>query len=141
MGEEHTVSQYVLAALPPGWLFGMPLPFSRAAHDAWRDKLEAGTRLIFFDPGREAIVGEGEVHGIFLRPHEWPSSSLDELPHSIANADYVLPVATLYQREAAALIPAGEVRRILNDDGYPHHPGEIREIDGTTYHLLTQDWP
>lgn len=119
----------------------MPLPFTETEHDAWRDKLEAGTRIVFFDPRREAVVGEGEVHGIFVRPHEWPAASLDELPPSIANADSVLPVRTLYQREAAALIPVGELRRILNDDGYPHHAAEIREIDGTTYHLLTQDWP
>jgi hypothetical protein len=119
----------------------MPLAFSKEAHDQWRDKLEAGTRIILYDHGQEAIVGEGEAHGIFIRPQEWPSTSTDELPHSIADADYVLPLRTLYQREAAALIPLGEVRRSLNDNGFPHHTGEIREIDGTTYQLLTQDWP
>lgn len=119
----------------------MPLPFSTAAHDEWRDKLEAGTRIIFYDHGRGAVIGEGEAHGIFIRPKEWPSTSTDELPPSIADAEYALPVRTLYQREAAALIPLTEVQRALMDGDFPREISEIREIDGAAYQLLTQDWP
>jgi hypothetical protein len=141
MGKEQVVSLYALAVLPQGWNFGMPLPFSKAAHDLWKDRLEAGTRLVFYDPTRQAITGEGEVHGIFIQPKEWPATSTDDLPPSIASAEYVLPVRVLYQRDALALIPLAEVRRALEDDSFPQSSEEVRELDSGAYQLLTQNWP
>lgn len=135
------MSLFTLYVVPPGWRLGMPLPFTKAAHDVWRERLEAGTRIVLYDPAREAVVAEGEVHGIFIQPREWPNTSLDELPPSIANADYALPVRLLYQREAEALIPLGDVRRALEDEQFPQAAGELRELNNDTYQLLTQDWP
>ena len=135
------MSLYALAVVPPGWQSGMPLPFTKAGHEQWQDRLEAGTRLVFYDPSRQAIIGEGEVQGIFIQPKEWPKTSTDDLPSSIANADYVLPVRVLYQREALALIPLAEVRRALEDDHFPQGVGEARELDDGAYQRLTENWP
>jgi hypothetical protein len=127
--------------VPPQWQFGMPLPFSKTTHDLWHNRLEAGTRIIFYDPAAEVVVGEGEVAGGFVRPQEWPESSLHELPSWMAYADYALPVRTLYQRNGESLLTLEEVRYALNDEKFPQAIGELREIDGATYQLLTQGWP
>ena len=134
------MSQYTLMVVPPDWQFGMPLPVNQTTHDLWKDKLEAGTRIIFYDPAAEAVVGEGEVAGGFVRPKEWRTSSADELPAWIEFADYALPVRTLYQRDLDSIIPLEEVRYALNDNSFPRAIGEFLEIDPSTYQLLTPAW-
>ena len=134
------MSIFTLMVVPPEWQFGMPLPVNQTTHDLWKDRLEAGTRMIFYDPAAEAVVGEGEVVGGFVRPKEWVTSSADELPAWIEFADYALPVRTLYQRNLDSVIPLEEVRYALNDNSFPHSIGELREIDHSIYQLLTPGW-
>lgn len=134
------MSLFTLMVVPPEWQFGMPLPFSKTTHDIWHDRLEGGTRIIFYDPAAEAVVGEGEVAGGFVRPQEWYASSADELPTWIEFADYALPVRTLYQRNGQSVITLEQVRYALNDEKFPHTIGELREIDHPTYQLLTPAW-
>jgi len=64
------MSLFTLMVVPPEWQFGLPLPVNQTTHDLWKDRLEAGTRMIFYDPAAEAVVGEGEVVGGFVRPQE-----------------------------------------------------------------------
>jgi hypothetical protein len=135
------MSLYALVVVPPEWKFGMPLPVSQTTHDLWHGKLEAGTRIVFYDPAAKAIVGEGEALGVFVRPQEWHTSNDGDLPPWMSYADYALPVKTLYQREAESLIPLEEVRQSLNDNNFPQGIGELRELAGTTYQLLTQNFP
>jgi hypothetical protein len=112
----------------------MPLPFDKASHDA--SGVEQGTRILIFRHG-EGIIGEGEVHGYFIHPKEWTSASKDELPPSLANADYLLPVGMLYHREN--VISPETVYDILNDPAFPQ--GDIwRTIDQDAYRQLT-DYP
>lgn len=135
------MSLYSLIVVPPEWQFGMPLPVNQTTHDLWQGKLEAGTRIIFYDPAAEAVVGEGEISGVFVRPQEWHTISTNDLPAWMSFADYVLPVRTLYQRNADSLLPLEDVRYALQDERFPHAIGEFREIDGATYQQLTKNWP
>ncbi|HLU11903.1 MAG TPA: hypothetical protein VK003_19670 [Oceanobacillus sp.] len=134
------MSQFTLIVVPPEWQFGMPLPINQSTYELWKHKLEAGTRVVFYDPAAESIVGEGEVVGGFVRPKEWQTTSADELPAWIQFADYALPVRTLYQRNLDSVIPLDEVRYILNDNSFPRAIGELREIDHPTYQQLTPAW-
>jgi len=131
---------YTLMVVPPEWQFGMPLPINQTTHDLWKHRLEAGTRIVFYDPAAEAVVGEGEVVDGFVRPKEWHTSSADGVPAWLEFADYALPVRTLYQRSLDSVIPLEEVRYALNDNSFPHSIGELREIDHPTYQLLTPAW-
>lgn len=133
--------QFTLIVVPPDWQIDLPVPFNKATHDIWRDRLESGTRIIFYHPEQQAIVGEGEVNGFFIRPAEWPASSSADLPASVSSADYALPVRVLFQRAAESLIPLSEVRRVLKDETFPINIGEIRELDSAAYDDLRRDWP
>ena len=119
------MSLFTLMVVPPEWQFGLPLPVSQTTHDLWKDRLEAGTRMIFYDPAAEAVVGEGEGRGRVRAPEGVGSRHRrTKLPAWIEFADYALPVRTLYQRNLDSVIPLEEVRYALNDNSFPHSIGE-----------------
>ena len=122
---------YGIKVVPPEWQDTMPLPFDKASHDA--SGIEQGTRVLIFRRG-EGILGEGEVHGFFIHPREWTGESKEDLPASLANADYLLPVGMLYRRED--VIPPQTVRDALNDPAFPSGDG-WRTIDQDAYGRLT----
>lgn len=121
---------YGIKVVPHEWQDTMPLPFDKAAHDA--SKIQEGTRILVYKQG-EGIVCEGEVRSYFLRPHEWARQSTDDLPDSLADADYLLPLSLIYTREDA--IAPDAVRKALYD---PHFPDRAswRALDSDTYRRL-----
>lgn len=125
---------YGIKVVPPEWEDEMPLPFDKAAHD--NSGIEQGTRVLIFRRG-EGIIGEGEVHGFFIQPKEWTGKSKDELPASLANADYLQTVGMLYHRDE--VIPPEDVQAAIEDPAFPQGE-EWRPIDRDAYERLT-DWP
>ncbi len=129
------MSRYAIKVVPPEWQEPMPLPFNKNTHDY--SKVEEGTRVLVYRSG-EGIVGEGEVHAFFLRPDEWPSQNKGNLPASVAQADYLLPLTMLYVRDRV-VTPDG-VRDILDDRSFPQSVDTWRPIGSELYDALTH-WP
>ncbi|MEO8396602.1 MAG: hypothetical protein ABI700_26650 [Chloroflexota bacterium] len=129
------MSRYAIKVVPPEWREPMPLPFNKTTHDY--SKIEEGTRVLVYRSG-EGIIGEGEVHAFFLRPEEWPSQNKEHLPPSVAQADYLLPLAMLYVRERV-ISPDG-VRDLLDDRSFPQSVDTWRPIGSDLYDELTR-WP
>ncbi|MEP7293032.1 MAG: hypothetical protein ABI835_14715 [Chloroflexota bacterium] len=125
---------YGIKVVPPEWEKAMPLPFSKAEHDA--AKLEQGTRILLYREG-EGIIGEGEVHGFAIHPKEWPAPTTEALPPSLAQADYLQPIGLLYSREDA--ISPDKVREALGDPAFPQ-AASWRPIEREVYERLA-NWP
>ncbi len=121
---------YAIKVVPDEWTETLPLPFDKATHDAL--KIEQGTRILIYKHD-QGIVGEGEVHGFFIRPREWSHEATDDLPDSFTRADYLLPVGMIYTRADA--ISPDAVRKALYD---PHFPERTtwRALDQATYSRL-----
>jgi hypothetical protein len=125
---------YGIKVVPPEWEDQMPLPFDKASHDA--SGVEQGTRILIFRRG-EGIIGEGEVHGFFIQPKEWTSASKDDLPPSLANADYLLTVGMLYHRND--VISPETVRDTLDDPAFPQ--GDVWCTIGQDAYQALTDYP
>jgi hypothetical protein len=126
------VSRYAIKVVPPEWRETMPLPFNKTTHDY--NKIEQGMRVLIYR-GSEGIVAEGEIDGYFLHPHEWPAQSMENLPPSLAQADYLLPIALLYRRERP--ISPDDVRDLLDDRSFPPGGDTWRPIGLDIYDELT----
>ncbi|MBI1257743.1 MAG: hypothetical protein GC204_09755 [Chloroflexi bacterium] len=126
------MSRYAIKVVPPEWQDTMPLPFNKTTHDY--SKIEQGTRVLVYRSG-EGIVGEGDVEGYFVRPHEWPTESAEQLPPALAQADYLLPIAMLYLRER--VISPDKVRDLLDDRSFPQGIDTWRPIGLDLYDELT----
>ena len=129
------MTRYAIKVVPPEWQEPMPLPFNKTTHDY--SKIDQGMRVLVYRSG-EGIIGEGEVRAFFLRPDEWPSQSTAQLPASIAQAEYLLPLAMLYQRDRV-ISPDG-VRDLLDDRSFPQSADTWRPIGEDLYEALTH-WP
>jgi hypothetical protein len=135
MKDENLVTRYAIKVVPPEWQETMPLPFNKTTHDY--SKIDQGTRVLVYRSG-EGIIGEGEVHGFFLRPDEWPAQTTANLPASLAQADYLLPLGMLYTRDRV-ISPDG-VRDLLDDRSFPQSIEAWRPIGEDLYEALTR-WP
>ncbi len=134
---------YALKVVPPEWDEQLPIPFTQAEHDQWRDQIQNGTRVLIFKGAPvNQLVAEGEVHGFFVQPHRWSERATHGLPDALALADYLLPLGVLYTRQTPeSRHSLNSVRSALNDPLFPHSPGEWRPLDFKEYQRLIQDFP
>lgn len=134
---------YAIKVVPPEWEETMPIPFTKAEHDQWRDQIQNGTRVLIFKSAPvNQLVAEGEVHGFFVQPHRWTPTAVDDLPESLRNADYLLPLGVLYTRKTEqSLISLNGVRIALDDPAFPRHAGEWRPLNFDQYQRLIHEFP
>ena len=134
---------YALKVVPPEWTEHMPLPFTQAEHEQWRDQIQNGTRVLIFKGAPvNQLIGEGEVHGFFVQPHRWTPSATDGLPAALAQADYLLPLGMLYTRQSPeSKISLSGVRSALDDPAFPRAPLEWRVLTLEQYQRLLQEFP
>jgi hypothetical protein len=134
---------YALKVVPHEWTEHMPLPFTQAEHEQWRDQIQNGTRVLIFKGAPvNQLIGEGEVHGFFVQPHRWASAATDGLPAALAQADYLLPLGMLYIRQSPeSKISLSGVRSALDDPAFPRAPLEWRVLTLEQYQRLLQEFP
>ncbi len=93
---------YALKVVPPEWDEQMPIPFTQAEHDQWRDQIQTGTRVLIFKGAPvNQLVAEGEVHGFFVQPHRWSAATATDgllLPIAGAGRSICCRSAMLYIR-------------------------------------------
>ena len=127
------MSRYAIKVVPPEWQETMPLPFNKTTHDY--SKIEQGTRVLVYRSG-EGIIGEGEVRRLLSAPARMAvRKAREQLPPSVAQADYLLPLAMLYLRERV-ITPDG-VRDLLDDRSFPQSVDTWRPIGLDLYDELT----
>jgi hypothetical protein len=137
------MSQYAIRVIASDWELEQPLPFSEEGYQRWRDEIEAGTRVVLYQSAPvNAIVAEGQVSGIFVKLDEWPESTRERIPGSVAGtqAAYALPLQILYRRGPTAYIPLEHIREHL-DENFPESALEWLPIEKMAYHEFTRDFP
>jgi|FLYN01.1.fsa_nt_gi hypothetical protein len=132
---------YALVVVPPDWEPDRTIGFSHATYEQWRDKIEPGMRvLIYKGTPVNAIVAEGESHGVFAKLADWPEVNVKEPPKTASGerAAYVMPLRVLYMRAEANRIPLEQVKARMSDPAFPNV--EILPVEEDDYHILT-NWP
>lgn len=114
------MARYAIKAVPADWQDHLPLPFNRTTRAY--GKIEAGMHILIFQ--REVgIVGDGTICNLFVSSGEWTGANL---PHSFAEADFLLPLEAVYYR--GKVVAPEAVRQILGDPSFPQLDG-WRPID------------
>jgi hypothetical protein len=116
--------RYAIKVVPPDWKDSMPLPFSQTSRAY--GKIERGMRVLIYQVGM-GIVGDAEVCDSFIPAGEWLG---EELPASVAAADYLLPLESIYYR--GKVVAPDTVRELLDDPTFPQLDG-YRPIDAQLY--------
>jgi hypothetical protein len=96
--------------------------------------------LIYKGAPVNAIIGEGESHGVFAKVAEWPELNVKDPSKTAfgARAAYVMPLRVLYMRADANQIPLAQVKARITDPAFPNV--EFLPVEEDDYHILT-NWP
>lgn len=134
---------YVVAVVPPHWDEEMPLTFSEAQYQRIREQVESGTRVLLYSPAPDdAIIGQAQVHGTFLKTSEWPEENLGSIDASDPTQAYILPLEVVFTLKGPAAEVSGErIRAVLEDDGFPHGDERWRVITPEQYNALRATMP
>jgi len=136
------MAKFALAVVPADWNDKMPLTFSQAQYEAIRDEVVSGTELILFSgaPANE-VIGQGQVHGSFLKTSEWPAQNLGSIDPANPEMAYLLPIEVLFRLKGpVAPVPLDRVREALRDPDFPQ-PGEHwRVLKQDEYDALRDGW-
>jgi hypothetical protein len=138
------MAMYALMIVPHDWDTDQAPGLSEAGYEQWKHEIEAGIRVVLFkDAPVSAVVAEGELSGIALKLAELPSQNIHHTPMTRfgKQADYVLPIRILYQRDETTQIPLATVRQYLDDALFPQPSEEWRLLDDQTYQAVIQGWP